>query len=310
MPASASPPSGKPGKSGARARQAAARAAAQQELLRTHQRARLLKMVGIPVAVVLLVVATFVVVKLLDKDDTSPTVAGNSGAGATPDQVLATLSTIPAASFDAVGQDADISAPTPITGDPLTADGKPRVLYIGAEYCPFCAAQRWPVVVALSRFGTFSDVGLSASAHDDVYPDTVTPTFHGASYSSGLISFSGWEIATNVPDGSGGYTPLDTLPAADEANLRTYNTQGSIPFLNIGNAYVTIGSSFTPEILAGMNAAQISAAIADPGSEIGKTVLGSANLITAAICQQTGAQPAAVCSSPGVTAAAAALTGS
>src|SRR5947209_7657764 len=28
--------------------------------------------------------------------------------------------------------------------------GKPQFLYLGAEYCPYCAAQRWSTVVALS----------------------------------------------------------------------------------------------------------------------------------------------------------------
>ena len=51
--------------------------------------------------------------------------------------------------------------PASIDAPALTADGKPEVLYVGAEYCPFCAAERWPVVVALSRFGTWS--GLSAT---------------------------------------------------------------------------------------------------------------------------------------------------
>jgi hypothetical protein len=32
------------------------------------------------------------------------------------------------------------------------------MLYIGAEYCPYCAAERWPLVMALSKFGTFSNL--------------------------------------------------------------------------------------------------------------------------------------------------------
>ncbi len=41
---------------------------------------------------------------------------------------------------------------------PAAADrrGKPEVLFVGAEFCPFCAAERWPLIVALSRFGHFS----------------------------------------------------------------------------------------------------------------------------------------------------------
>ena len=45
----------------------------------------------------------------------------------------------------------------PVTGCPaaLTGpSGSPELFYYGAEYCPYCAAERWSVVIALSRFGT------------------------------------------------------------------------------------------------------------------------------------------------------------
>ncbi|QLQ14649.1 MAG: DUF929 family protein [Micropruina sp.] len=29
------------------------------------------------------------------------------------------------------------------------------MLYVGAEFCPFCAMARLPLTIALSRFGTF-----------------------------------------------------------------------------------------------------------------------------------------------------------
>ena len=44
----------------------------------------------------------------------------------------------------------------PVTGPALTSGGKPEMLYIGAEWCPYCAAERWAMAVALRRFGTFS----------------------------------------------------------------------------------------------------------------------------------------------------------
>ena len=50
-----------------------------------------------------------------------------------------------------------VFSPTP-KQPPLTArtgKKKPELLYIGAEYCPYCAASRWPLIIALSRFGTF-----------------------------------------------------------------------------------------------------------------------------------------------------------
>ena len=27
--------------------------------------------------------------------------------------------------------------------------GKPEIVFVGAEYCPYCAAERWPIVMAL-----------------------------------------------------------------------------------------------------------------------------------------------------------------
>ena len=53
--------------------------------------------------------------------------------------------------------------PTKVTGSALTFDGKPGIFYYGAEYCPYCAAERWPVVVALSRFGTWSNLQQTIS---------------------------------------------------------------------------------------------------------------------------------------------------
>ena len=60
-------------------------------------------------------------------------------------------------------------------------------------------------------------------------------------------------------------------------------------------------------MLQGKSRAEIAAALADPDDPIAKAVNGSANILTAAICEATEGQPAAVCTSPGVTAAAAAL---
>ena len=54
---------------------------------------------------------------------------------------------------------------------PLSFDGKsPAILYYGAEYCPFCAAERWAIIAALSRFGTWSGLKITASSHTDAYP--------------------------------------------------------------------------------------------------------------------------------------------
>jgi hypothetical protein len=38
-----------------------------------------------------------------------------------------------------------------VSGPHLTSSGKPEILYVATEYCPYCAVENWPLIVALSR---------------------------------------------------------------------------------------------------------------------------------------------------------------
>src|SRR5439155_19907717 len=50
------------------------------------------------------------------------------------------LTSLPASEFETVGQGSASNLIKPATGTVLTgATGKPQVLYIGGEFCPFCA---------------------------------------------------------------------------------------------------------------------------------------------------------------------------
>lgn len=71
----------------------------------------------------------------------------------------------------------------------LDPSQKPEVLYIGAGYCPFCAAERWSLIVALGRFGAFTNLHLAQSSGTDIYPNTPTFTFYGSSYHSNYLDF-------------------------------------------------------------------------------------------------------------------------
>lgn len=187
--------------------------------------------------------------------------------------------------------------------------GKPEFLYIGAEYCPFCAAQRWPMVVALSRFGTFSKLYQTTSSSTDVYPNTPTFTFYqnlynGSFYTSQYIDFVAVETLGNQPDSSGSYPTLQTPTAQQQQLLNTYDappytTQaGSIPFIDIGNKYVTIGAApgYSPQNLANQQVQEIANTLSDTSSSLAKEILGTANYLTAGICTITQQQPASVCS--------------
>ena len=232
-------------------------------------------------------------------------------------KVVADVTSVPASVLDTIGAPDGLAIPgaLPSGTAPLVQDGEPVVLYVGAEYCPFCAAERWPMVVALSRFGTFTNLGQTESAGSpEVYPHTPTLSFHGASYTSPHLVFYGVETESNQRSGAG-YAPLDTLMPEQQRLLITYDTQpyvstaGAIPFVLIGNRYVFNGSQFVPSSLQGMTAGQVAASLHDPTTQQAKEIDGSANLLTAAICALTNQQPTDVCSSAGVTAAASKLQG-
>jgi hypothetical protein len=227
--------------------------------------------------------------------------------------VVETVTSVPPAVLDEVGAGTAQSAPRRIDAPALTADGKPRVLYVGAEFCPFCAAERWPVVVALSRFGTWSDLSTTVSASDDVFPSTPTLTFSGSEFTSDHLAFTGVETATNERV-DGQYAPLDELSPEDRKVVETYNrppytngTPGGIPFLDLGGEYVSSGASYSPELLAGKTHSEVADALGTPDDPIAQAVDGSANILTAALCELTGGEPADVCTSTGVAAGAKAL---
>jgi Domain of unknown function (DUF929) len=282
-----------------RARIAAQRATAQ----RTRTRNRLLIAGGaiiVVVAVVLAVVLT---------GGNSPT--GGSGPGTPPTgsalaRLVTTTTTVPAATLDQVGAGQVSSPPMSINGPSLTSGGKPELLYIGAEYCPYCAAERWAMIVALSRFGTFSGLATTHSAarngagQAEVYPNTPTWTFAHASYTSKYLTFTPVETYTNIPDpATGEYTTLQTPTAQQQALLTKYDSAygGAIPFLDFGNKYLSVGASYDPGVLKGLTWDQIAADLHDPASPVAAAVLGTANYLTAAICGITNDQPAFACTS-------------
>ncbi len=179
--------------------------------------------------------------------------------------------------------------------------GKPEIFYAGAEYCPYCAAERWAMVVALSRFGTFSKLDQTTSSASDVYPNTPTFTFYHSEYTSQYIDFVSLEETTNQPDGSGGYTLLQTPTADQQKLINIYDappylsSAGSIPFIDIANQYVMQGANYDPQLLANHSWDDIAGQLSNKNSDITKAIVGSANYLTAAICVATKQQPASVC---------------
>ena len=283
-----------------------ARTQAQAVSRRAGVRRRLL-LAGGSVAVVLALVATLIAVKLTQ----SPARTAPPASSPTTAQVQRLVTTVPAATFDAVGAGTAAGLDA-VAGQPaLTSDGKPEVLYIGGEYCPYCAAERWALAAAVSRFGTLSGLSLIHSSPTDVYANTPTLSFAKASYTSKYLAFVPveWFGEATDPGSPFGHVYLQQPTAQQQALFARYGGS-SIPFVDIGNRYFLPQVQYLPSALAGLTWTQVAAAMRDPSSAVAKDIDGAANVITAAICTLTHGQPAGVCHSAGVTAAAASLQAS
>ena len=256
--------------------------------------------------IVLVIVAMGVVKFVLPL--TGSATAPSGSADAVSATVMQALTSVSDTTLNQVGQ--GTAQPLPIsTGAPILkgASGHPLIVYEGAEYCPFCAAERWGLVVALSRFGKFSNLHTSRSASDDVYPSTPTFTFVGSTYQSDYIEFSPVEMQSNQRT-STGYATLQTPTAQQRQLLRTYDAPpyiaaqnaGSIPFLDLANQFIVSGSQFSPGSLDNRTWDQIAGNLNNPSTDDAKAIVGSANQITAAICHATGDTPANVCGQPAI----------
>jgi thiol-disulfide isomerase/thioredoxin len=267
---------------------------------RAEVRKRLLLASG-SAAVVIALVATLIAVKLSQ----SPAHSARAADARTTAQVQQQITSVPVATFNTAGAGTATGLHT-ITGQsPLTSGGKPEVLYMGGEYCPYCAAERWALAAAVSRFGTLSGLSLIHSSPADVYPSTPTLSFAKASYSSKYLAFVPVEWYGEAADPSTpfGHVYLQQPTAQQQALFARYGGS-SIPFVDIGNRYLLPQVQYVPSALAGMSWTQVAAAMRDPSSTDAKDIDGAANMITAAICALTHGQPGGVCHATGVKAAA------
>src|SRR5438552_134236 len=245
---------------------------------------------GAPAAIVAglaVLVAAFFLIRWYVTPLPQPPLSSGSNAA-----VVSSITSLPTSEFDAVGQGTANNLIKPISGAALKGpNGKPEVFYYGAEFCPYCAAQRWPLIIALSRFGTFSGLQTTTSSSTDVFPDTVTFTFRSASYTSQYVDFRAVETTDRDQK------PLQSPTAAEQQLVSSYDPAGTIPFIDFANRYMATGAMYSPDTVGGMSWLAVADAVKQADSTQAKAIIGSANLITAAVCKVTGDKPAEVCSS-------------
>jgi len=213
--------------------------------------------------------------------------------------VLNDLSGVSMSTLNQVGKAPGVNSPTSISGaSSLTLNGKPEILYMGAEYCPYCAAERWSMIAALDKFGNFTGIQYMQSTSTDVYPNTPTFTFVGATYTSNYVTFVTVEQADRNDQ------PLQTATAEETSLLTSYDTGGTIPFLDIANAYAITSSQYIPSALrvgntatgAPYNWTQIASQLNNASSIPAINIDGAANRLISAICKIDGGAPTSVCS--------------
>ena len=274
-------------------RAAATERAAQMRAEATRKDRQRKQVIAAVVAVVVIIIAVTVGSVIANRPASAPAASGNSGAAA-----LTKLTSIPAATFDAAAAPAPQQAPAKVEGaSEVKVDGKPRVLYVGAEFCPYCAIERWALIAALSRFGSFEGITETTSSSADSLPDTPTFSFLTAKYTSDSVAFA----AVETQDREG--KPLQKLEGDNATLFQKNNPKGNIPWISWGGTHSTSGATVDGTFFEGKTYDQIITGILDPKSDLGKSVLPAANVMTAQLCAENGGKPTNVCTSSGVLAA-------
>src|SRR5579863_79907 len=254
------------------------------------------------VALVIVVIAVIVGVNL----------AGGSKAKATKDGVVVGTFPLTTALFNqvanvpakdlikaAAAEPTNTQPPTklPTSNKVLLLGCKPEILYIGAEFCPYCAAERWSLVMALSKFGTFHNVMGTTSSSTDVNASTPTFSFYKSTYTSPYLSFPAVETETNTK------ATLQNPNAAETAIWQKWDAppyvsaadEGSIPFIYLGGKYLVTGASYDASHIAGWQMLAAVSYMTAGNNTTSKSAEAVAGYFVSDMCTLTHNKPAAVC---------------
>jgi len=223
------------------------------------------------IALVLAIVIVLLVLKITQGADTVASGLSGPAVAPAPAGVVQDATSVPAAAYDTVGAPVSPSPPPVLLAGQPTAmeSGLPAVVFVGAEFCPYCAAERWVVVTALARFGTFSHLGATSSAGNQVFPRSATFTFDGSHFASRYLSLSAVEAYADSPSSTApaGVPRLHDPTGVESTLLHRYGTVGATgpvvfnQWHNAGNAFAIeryVNGTWTVTSL--VTAAEISAA--------------------------------------------------
>jgi Domain of unknown function (DUF929) len=268
-------------------------------------------MAFVAIGIVVLIVVVFVVVKVTGGGNTAS--SGAPSESAAPASLVDTVTNASNEVANKVGAPSNVAPPHVAKNQAvLMINGKPAVLFIGGLFCPYCAAERWGIVMALSPFGTWSGLRQTTSSPWDTDPSTATFGFNGSTFTSDLITFVSREAESNDTTGPGTRKPLEALTPQEKNLWSKYSSYFGLsgtgfPFLDIGNQYFVVTPSYDPAVLQGLDHGEIAAKLKDPSDPVAQAIFGTSNYIRASVCALTKQQPAETCSQSGVKAAAHAM---
>lgn len=251
----------------------------------------------VSIGLVVVIVAALVIVKVAGSgSDSSGRDQVSPPAGTfVPPATLSKIASVPLSTLAAAPSGGIIDEIQPTSaGHALGSNGKPELLFVGAEFCPHCAAERWPLYIALSKFGTFrpGPGRLHSATHDGNVP---TLTFYGTQYSSPYFVFTPVEVYTNEPTPTG-YAPLQT-PTRGQANIWQTVGGGSFPFLDFAGTASLSGAQYSYVPLQNLPFSTVAAQVGNNATQIGADIDSSAYRLVKSICHFLSSnQPASVCS--------------
>lgn len=252
-------------------------------VLNAKKRNRRILLVSVVAVIIALVVVLAVLVEISQEDPGAKYIGLPVSSG-----IMSQVTGVSGTTLSTVGVPSGVGLPQAISGSSLTLNGKPELLYVGGEYCPYCAVERWSLIIALSHFGNFSGLEYMQSSSTDVNANTPTFTFVNSTYSSQYVSF----VPIEEFDRSG--NTINPLSSAEQSLVTQYDSSGSIPFIDIANAYSVVGVQTSLDI-SGQNWTAIASQLNTPSSQVAQQIDGAANTLITAICKIDGGQPGSVC---------------
>jgi hypothetical protein len=251
---------------------------------------------------------------VLVRDNSAPSSSSTVETFNAASSSLVSMLDLPSSVYDTVGVTSPTNPVTPLQPTDSAAVWRatvaggpalPVVYFYGAEFAPYAGAQRWPLVLALSRFGTFSHLGLMQSSATTAFPDLSTFTFWEVGYSSKYVILQSVERYSSLNPTGARYLSLQMPDARQAAAVSQYSPgPDTFALTDVADKYVLSGSSYSPAVLDGLSQDQIAGYLGTPAAPLTQAVVTAANEISATICAVDGKKPGAVCQSKGVQAAA------